>query len=985
MLASWKTDSVGKFDGRIAATELPTRYDWQHGWPTDAVTLTAYAKDYAVGFGEYDPDDEIEAVIRLSVDEPVGGRILDLEGQPLAGVTIDVVEIHHGSSKRIDEWLAGARRDGNGELTSPVFGRAHNADLTSFQPLLAEIARIAPSQFPAVVTDADGRFELRGVGRDRHIGLRLRGEGLATAVIPVLTRPTEPIRTIVSTMAGRRERLYGASFEHVASPGMTVEGIVRDRDSGQPLADVSVQSHRIEGSGGGNGFLATTTDKYGRYRLAGFPAADGHELKIEAHGRPYLDEEGIIVPDAQGDRTVACDIDLRQAVWAVGRVTDQQTGLPATGRIFYTPFDDNPLANDYRPWNRSIRRLLVYIPSVRTDDQGAFRVPVIPGRGLIGLMADDSTLQAAVGLDQLTGAKTQNGRLSVPTLDSFLPDSLHAFTEISPAAGDGEIAVDLSVRAATQFTLRFVDPQGRPLSHVGIANSRGDHSYTRTNGGEAIVYGVSPEKQRTLRCEHGSGLSAVVDLRPAVGEIERTITLHAPAIVTGRLLDEDGEPRAMVDIRIQQQRPQGPIVSVEQTDDSGHFELLLAAGTEYALTAGRLMMNQPLAELSLSPGEKVELGELTIDTRKPREPARHSQSPQRSLGHDAEALALYRQRHAVIIEVFADGALTWGQQELTWEVLQVVPRKNPETTFVIRASDAVPREKVEAVLALFREAQHEHFREERRVVDTVFEYRGTVVDDAGKPVEGAKISLNYWRKSAPPMGGSPLAVTDRDGKFQFSRKKSDFADGGDGRVWSYAAIVAVKEGYGFGAKHCLAFETTGRAIDSLADQMRQWIEQQQKTWTNVLTLPTDAPVRGRIVNTEGQPVAGATIEPINISEGRTGSLDAWLQESTHPQANFYSARNHLTELVGGNFIDGPRWTVVPPATTDDNGRFVLNGLGKERIAEVILRGPGIETRKVFVRTQPGETVQLARSERGDDLGHETYYPDEFEHVAGPSQ
>ncbi|MFV0444401.1 MAG: carboxypeptidase regulatory-like domain-containing protein, partial [Planctomycetaceae bacterium] len=268
--------------------------------------------------------------------------------------------------------------------------------------------------------------------------------------------------------------------------------------------------------------------------------------------------------------------------------------------------------------------------------------------------------------------------------------------------------------------------------------------------------------------------------------------------------------------------------------------------------------------------------------------------------------------------------------------------------------------------------------------DTAFEYRGTVVDEAGQPIEGAKISLNYWRKSAESLG-EPLAVTGRDGAFRFTRKPSDFADGGDDRVWSYATLVAMKEGHGLAARTALAFETTGGLEAKLPERSRQYIAEKKKSWSNKLTLPTDLPVRGRLLNTEGLPVAGATIEPINIWEGKNGSLDEWLAETKRPQANYYSARNHLSQLVHGNFIDGPHWSAIAPVTTDADGWFTLAGLGHERIAQVIISGPGIESSKTYLRSRPGEIVKLSKSERGDNPGDDTYYPAEFTHVSGPSQ
>ena len=51
---------------------------------------------------------------------------------------------------------------------------------------------------------------------------------------------------------------HGAAFDHVAGPGLEIVGTVRDKDTGKPLAGVTVQTRTTWG----NPFsiLKTTTD-----------------------------------------------------------------------------------------------------------------------------------------------------------------------------------------------------------------------------------------------------------------------------------------------------------------------------------------------------------------------------------------------------------------------------------------------------------------------------------------------------------------------------------------------------------------------------------------------------------------------------------------------------------------------------------------------------------------------------------------------------
>ncbi len=55
-----------------------------------------------------------------------------------------------------------------------------------------------------------------------------------------------------------------------------------------------------------------------------------------------------------------------------------------------------------------------------------------------------------------------------------------------------------------------------------------------------------------------------------------------------------------------------------------------------------------------------------------------------------------------------------------------------------------------------------------------------------------------------------------------------------------------------------------------------------------------------------------------------------------------------------------------------------------RLAQLLVEGPGIESAKIFVRTEAGEKFVLLRERRSPDLGSYTYYPARLTHVAGPS-
>ena len=66
--------------------------------------------------------------------------------------------------------------------------------------------------------------------------------------------------------------------------------------------------------------------------------------------------------------------------------------------------------------------------------------------------------------------------------------------------------------------------------------------------------------------------------------------------------------------------------------------------------------------------------------------------------------------------------------------------------------------------------------------------------------------------------------------------------------------------------------------------------------------------------------------------------------------------------------------IVPAVRTDADGRFTFKGLGRDRIVEIVVSAPGIETTQPFLRTRRGELIQ----------SHEPVYPSDFTLVATPT-
>src|SRR6202035_273948 len=84
-----------------------------------------------------------------------------------------------------------------------------------------------PEQPAQVQTDTDGRFRITGLGRDRMVSLALDGPAIRHSSLNAVTR--------LSTFDAKAAQVYGAVFDHKASPAQSIRGLVSDKETGKPL------------------------------------------------------------------------------------------------------------------------------------------------------------------------------------------------------------------------------------------------------------------------------------------------------------------------------------------------------------------------------------------------------------------------------------------------------------------------------------------------------------------------------------------------------------------------------------------------------------------------------------------------------------------------------------------------------------------------------------------------------------------------------
>jgi RNA polymerase sigma factor (sigma-70 family) len=205
---------------------------------------------------------------------------------------------------------------------------------------------------------------------------------------------------------------------------------------------------------------------------------------------------------------------------------------------------------------------------------------------------------------------------------------------------------------------------------------------------------------------------------------------------------------------------------------------------------------------------------------------------------------------------------------------------------------------------------------------------GRVTGPDGKAVAGAKIYTIKGNRGGPER--VEVATTAADGTFRTPRPTPPA---------TWAVLFAHNDGFGL-AWH--DFEGTETAVE--------------------LKLVADHPITGRVIDTEGKPVAGARVTAGRISIPRGGNMDAALEAmksdpfGAHPA--FGASQFH------GGWSDG-----VGSVTTDADGKFTLTGCGVDRVVELTVTGDGLARKSLTVinraKFDPGPINAAAEASRRD--------------------
>jgi RNA polymerase sigma factor (sigma-70 family) len=241
------------------------------------------------------------------------------------------------------------------------------------------------------------------------------------------------------------------------------------------------------------------------------------------------------------------------------------------------------------------------------------------------------------------------------------------------------------------------------------------------------------------------------------------------------------------------------------------------------------------------------------------------------------------------------------------------------------------------------------------------EVTGQVLDPEGRPVAGARLYSPQAVQEQPAAKDQVAVIqqgtTGKDGRFKLSLLRKDAPRR------QPVTLIAAADGFGL-----------------------DWVELPQDGAPGEVTfrLVRDVPIHGRILSTEGKPIAGVTIKVDVVMD--PGKLDDFLKALERGW--------RAAETMMAKQLTLPLTKALRVTASDKEGRFEIAGAGAERLVSLQMTHPALAVSDLLVVTHEGTDVKalndaLAKPASRRDPRINGYVPvlrgPSFEHIAEPGR
>ncbi len=931
ILAETKTGRDGQFKLSYDAVLPNNQRGFLQGTTENvSVQIVTVHPNFSVGFhSNFNPQWDEQVEIEFKAPDALTGRLIDLEGRPLAGATLQVRAVAQ-ASEPLDEWFKKAasnpRPDAEMMMMASAASRNERPRPVRFP---SQTGFAANGIVPPVQSDQSGRFTIPNIGPDRMVVFEVAAPNVARTTVKMVTHDGPDVYDSYPDPRLRDRLIHGNDSTITVEPGFLVKGIVTEKGTGNPIPGCKIEVTQIAGSiSSVEDFASTTTDASGAYRLDRLPAdppsSRGYRIRFSPPAEAPFFPTDLAVRLESDRHEKVFDVELPRARMVRGRVIDERTGKPVRSLVGYLPKLNNKIAAEF-PNFRSGMRTVAFSDFRWTEPDGSFEVPAINGEGALCVTAQQKSAFGIAGNpDGIKGLQREGNRFVLYHL--FGPSMINEFRKISLSDGDPDPEIEVALRSLSRNRLRIVDANGRPvvgcrvsglLPDVMFAARQSPSQQIPLQSAEADIIGLEVESPRVLAIDKpGKELGAIAVVRKEDGS-PVTVTLQSGGQIRGRLLDKAGDPIVGASVMATGISPvelpttefrNRPVsfrvyTSVFKTGRDGRFEIQgVIPGCAYATN---FMGNGPLESLKSSeieslrkqtsnvqPGESTDVGDIVAAV------------------------------------------------ELTLQPLEVPDSALDETG----RSDAIPT----SVPATSEPA------------DDVVTIKGQVVDPDGKPFPNAVVravnNLDFWKEKPAVV----RTQSDNQGLFELKVHTSAFAPQSGGQVfaeyWKQLGVTAVASGY--------------------APAFVPYVAIENNPSTTLKLVEDTVPITGRVVDLEGKPIAGITVKPSTVVATPQGDLNQWIEGVKQNDIVAQRAAHWPPlPLIG---------TGIPEeATTDADGRFTITGIGRERKVTLALEGSGIVRSTLTVATRHMDPLEWEAG--GQFLSPGPIYGADFQYSAAPSR
>lgn len=600
-------DNQGRFKILIDSNpygKLPTQgTKWKDFWKRTAICATL--PGFGGQFKSYQEVEEVESVeLQLVEDTPIRGQVIDAQGNPVSGVTIELKNILASSNDSLDAWLSAVQNREPSWVAQKHIPRQVEAQVLG-----------VPN---TVTTDQDGAFIIKGLGRERYVRLQAHGSGIAFEELDAATRSMNPMTWNDAGSNEPQESIFGSEITIQCRPSRSVFGTVTDAKTGMPLAGVEVGIETLSGSKtSGRWLLPTKSNAQGQFRIDGMPKGKGNRLMFRpTDDQPYFMRE-IDVPNPDSMEPVTVDVGLHRGHWIEGKVVDKQSREPIAGaRVHYLPFLSNQFAKELPEFD--LATVHGQQDRYQTDSNGSYRLVGLPGPAVVGVESLNRPYRYGIGYDALTVPKDKNGALTYRNPLIPRPRWPDSMAQIDPTVETQMTQLDFELDPGLTIRVSAVDQANEWLTGGNLV-----HGMTRMTQRIKIerdpieVSNIAPNETREIVVHHEErGIGIVHHLTATdIASGNLRVTALPCAKVSGRLVS-NGEHLSGVRVT-PSVLPSGDwtlFLATVTTDEKGCFSAVLLSGTKYRLR----MEGKPFTdasfdeEIEILPGENLELGTLEL-------------------------------------------------------------------------------------------------------------------------------------------------------------------------------------------------------------------------------------------------------------------------------------------------------------------------------------------------------------------------------------